>query len=680
MKRMIAAALIPILLLLLLTPVCAAAEDDCTRLLASMTTEEKLTQMLMPALQNYEGAPVTELPDALRGLLERRGFGGVILFAENTKEIEQTVRLTDAMQRANAVGDRPQLLLAIDQEGGGVTRLGRGCAMPGNMALGAIGDPADTRSAAALIGNELRTLGIHVDFAPVVDVNSNPENPVIGLRSFSDDPHLTAEQGAAFVRGLGNAGVIGVPKHFPGHGDTATDSHTGLPRSERTKDELLEAELVPFRACIEAGAEMMMTAHIRYPQIETETAVSTADGEAITLPATLSHTILTDFLRGELGFDGVIVTDAMNMAAVAKHFTPVDAARRAIEAGADLILMPVDLSSQAGLAALDRYLSELTRLADAGELSMKKIDAAVLRILKLKQAHGLLAPYDGSAIDQRVNEALSTVGSDIYHNLEFALAKKAITLLKNENDTLPITQFDRKTVILTAYDNEVKSMQYALSLLRDAGALPEDAGIEIYSRQSAEALSALVQNAGHVLAVSEAHGSAYYTSADASVLDTVLRTVHASGGRFTLISAELPYDAARFPDADAILLAYGSKGMSENPRDAQSPVRSYGPNLPAALYLAFCKDASPMGRVPVDIPALDANLRYSEDILYPRGSGLTYRGFAREEAPVSAETPPMEEPPVEQTADVTSIPIAALSLLIAIALAIVIHRRKSSPK
>lgn len=679
MKKMIAAALIPILLLLLLTPVCASAEDDCTKLLASMTTEEKITQMLMPALQNYAGAPVTELPDALRGLLERRGFGGVILFAENTKEIEQTVRLTDALQRANAAPNRPQLLLAIDQEGGAVTRLGRGCAMPGNMALGAIGDPADTRAAAALIGNELHTLGIHVDFAPVVDVNSNPENPVIGLRSFSDDPQLTAEQGAAFLRGLHDAGVIGVPKHFPGHGDTNTDSHTGLPLSERTKTELLEAELVPFRACIEAGAEMLMTAHIRYPSIETETAVSTADGKEITLPATLSRTILTELLRDKLGFDGVIVTDAMNMAAVAEHFSPVDAAQRAIEAGADLILMPVDLSSQTGIAALDRYLSDLTRLADEGEFSTEKIDAAVLRILRLKQTHGLLRPYIASDPEARVNEALSTVGSKTYHELELALAKKAVTLLKNENDALPITQFDRKTVILTAYDNEIPSAQYALSLLWEADALPEYANIEVYSRRSlsAEAIVGLAQNAGHVLAVSEAHGSTYCTSADAALLDEVLRTVHASGGRFTLISAELPYDAARFPDADAILLAYGSKGMPENPKDTQTPVRSYGPNLPAALYLALCKDASPMGRVPVDIPALDASLRYSEEVLYPRGSGLTYQGFPREEVPVSAETPPIEEPSAEPTADVTSVPTAALSLLLAIALAIVLLRRKS---
>ncbi|MDO4845023.1 MAG: glycoside hydrolase family 3 protein [Oscillospiraceae bacterium] len=680
MKKVLAALLTVFLLLSLFLPVSASEDDACAALLASLSTEEKLSQMLMLSFQNYEGDPVTELPDALRELLERRCFGGVILFAENARENEQTARLTDAMQRANAAEGRPQLLFAIDQEGGSVTRLGHGTAMPGSMALGAVGDPAETEAAAALIGGELQALGIHVDFAPVVDVNSNPANPIIGLRSFSDDPSLAAEQGLAFLRGLKQAGAIGALKHFPGHGDTDTDSHTGLPCVEKTKDELLKTDLVPFRACIEAGAEIVMTAHIQYPQIETQPAVSIATGEEITPPATLSGAILTDLLREELGFTGVIVTDAMNMGAIAKHFDPIDAARRAVEAGADLILMPVELSSPEGIQALDQYLGELTRLAEDGLISTEKIDAAVLRILRLKQAHELLTPYDGSQIEQRVERALSSVGSDEHHAQEWALAKKAVTLLKNTNDALPITDFARKIVVLTAYDNELLSMDYALGLLRENGKLPQDANVEVWSRQSqpAETVLALARDAGHVVAVSEALGSSYYMSDDAALLDEVLRTVHASGGKFTLLSAELPYDAARFPDADAILLCYGSKGMPEKPRNTRDTVRVYGPNLPAALYLSFTPDESPSGHVPVRIPKLDADFLYTDEILYSRGSGLVYPGFDREEAPAPPETAPIDTVDAEsvQTSPAPVVWIAAAVLVLTVGTVFFVRRRR----
>ena len=198
-----------------------------------------------------------------------------------------------------AAAGRPQLLTAVDQEGGPVVRLGHGCQMTGNMALGAIGDPAAAEQAGRLIGEELSAVGLNYDAAPVVDVNVNPQNPVIGLRSFSDDPALVAQLGTALMAGIRSTGVISTLKHFPGHGDTATDSHIGLPRIEKGLDELKRFELIPFQACIDAGAEAIMTAHIQYPLIEKQTMVSVETGEEISLPATLSKTILTDLLRGE---------------------------------------------------------------------------------------------------------------------------------------------------------------------------------------------------------------------------------------------------------------------------------------------------------------------------------------------------------------------------------------------
>jgi beta-N-acetylhexosaminidase len=272
-KRMISLLLV-LCLTLGFVPAASAAEDRASAMLKAMTTEEKVSQMILPAFRWWNDAEgkrqnLTVINDEIAALLERHGFAGVILFAQNAAETEATVRLADAMQSANAKGEnRARLLLAIDQEGGSVTRLGQGTAFPGNMALGAANDTDVTKAAARTIGAELKAMGFHFDFAPVVDVNSNPANPVIGTRSFSDDPRLAAKHGAAFVTALMENGTISALKHFPGHGDTGTDSHTGLPRIEKTCDELKANELIPFQACIDAGAEAVMTAHIQYPAIE----------------------------------------------------------------------------------------------------------------------------------------------------------------------------------------------------------------------------------------------------------------------------------------------------------------------------------------------------------------------------------------------------------------------------
>ncbi len=248
----------------------AAAPES---ILSSMTTQDKVAQMLMPMLRYYvdeEGCRhgMDVLTEDAAKTLETYGFAGIVLFAQNTADTQKAVKLVDDMQRANA-GHPAQLLVGIDQEGGYITRLGQGTQLPGNMALGAAGDAALAEKAGAIIGAELKSMGINFDFAPVVDVNSNPANPVIGTRSFSDDAFLAAKLGVGFMKGLQSEGVISTLKHFPGHGDTATDSHTGLPRIDGTLADLKARELVPFQAAGDAGGEAIMTAHIQDPGNET---------------------------------------------------------------------------------------------------------------------------------------------------------------------------------------------------------------------------------------------------------------------------------------------------------------------------------------------------------------------------------------------------------------------------
>ena len=627
-----------ILTIVFLLPSAAWAANDASgaldyddaaieKLLAGMTVEEKIAQIIMPAFRWYPDANgekqnVTVLPADIAAILEKYGFAGVTLFAQNTADTAAAVQLVDDMQMANAATDgRTQLLIAIDQEGGRVTRLGHGTQMPGNMALGAANDVSLTAAAAAIIGEEIMSMGINFNFAPVLDVNSNPANPVIGTRSFSDDPAIVANQGVSYMKALQATGAISTLKHFPGHGDTATDSHTGLPLVDKSYEELKARELVPFQAAIDAGADAVMTAHIQYPQIETGTYISKETGEQVYLPATLSKTILTDILRGDMGFDGVIITDAMEMDAIARHFDRYDTAKLSIGAGVDILLMPVDTSTPEGLADLEGYIQKLAEMVQSGEISESRLDDAVLHVLRLKADHGLIAPYAG--VDRNASRI---VGSAAHHETEWVITKKTITLVKNENNTLPLTKENQKIAVLTAYDNEVLSMEYAIGRLRDEGKLAKGTEIAVRSiqKKTAEEAIACVAGAEHVVIITELGSAAGLKNDTAKTVDALIESVHKAGGDVIIMSCSLPYDVSRYQAADAIVVAWSARGMSEDPRITDGNVAQYGPSMPAALYLMLSPDETPTAALPVNIPKLTDELTYSDEILYPRGFGARY--------------------------------------------------------
>ena len=368
---------------------------DVEQLLASMSLRDKVGQMMMPGFRVWKEMPakegeetpavsITELNDQIREAIARYHFGGVILYAENCVDAEQTLRLNAALQAASLESGGLPMLIAADQEGGNVSRLGYGTVGVSNMALAATGDSANARAMARIHGEELGLVGIQLNFAPVADVNSNPNNPVIGIRSFSDDAATVSEYCQAYLAGLHDAGAIAALKHFPGHGDTDTDSHTGFPIIQRTLDELKANELIPFQAAIDAGADMVMTAHIQYPQIETQTYTSTSTGEEVCLPATMSRAILTDLLRGEMGFDGVIVSDALDMDAVAKNFSPEDTMRLTINAGVDLLLLPATKNTDL-FAQMEAMVDTAIAMVEDGTIAMEEIDDSVRRILTLKK-------------------------------------------------------------------------------------------------------------------------------------------------------------------------------------------------------------------------------------------------------------------------------------------------------
>jgi beta-N-acetylhexosaminidase len=297
----------------------------------------------------------TAPPDWLRRWIED-GLGGVTLFSHNVESREQLASLTGAM---------PGMLVAIDEEGGDVTRLDHaaGSSYPGNYALGVVDDVALTEQVAAAIGTELASVGVNLDFAPVADVNTNPQNPVIGIRSFGSDPELVARHVAAFVEGMQGAGVAACAKHFPGHGDTAVDSHHDLPIAG---GDLGEA-LLPFRAAIDAGVRSIMTAHIVVPVLDD-------------VPATLSPPILHDLLRDELGFSGLVITDALDMKAVSGTVGIEEGAVLSLAAGADALCLGADLD-EAPLAAVHAAIVEAVRAGRLGEERLREAAARVAEAL-----------------------------------------------------------------------------------------------------------------------------------------------------------------------------------------------------------------------------------------------------------------------------------------------------------
>lgn len=347
--------------------------DTVQTLLDSMDLDEKICQLFIVTPEALSGtAAVTEAPEHLDAALRQYPVGGIVLFSQNLLDEVQCQKLLSAYQNASRI----PLLTGVDEEGGLVSRLGSKEAMnvpdyPPMGTVGASGNTDDAYAVGQTLGDALKRLGFNLDFAPVADVNTNPDNPVIGTRAFSSSPETAAQMVSACVRGFVDADTICCLKHFPGHGDTAEDSHSSAATTYKTLEQLTSAEFLPFASGIAAGAPMVMVGHISVPAV-------TGDHT----PATLSSTIVTGLLREQLGFEGVIVTDAMNMQAVSSLYPAGEAAVLALCAGCDMILMPDDLP-----AAINAVRDALTD----GRLSAEQLDASVIRILKLKLEYGILS-------------------------------------------------------------------------------------------------------------------------------------------------------------------------------------------------------------------------------------------------------------------------------------------------
>ena len=546
--------------------------------LATLSLRERVGQMVMVwVLGDYTSNGDSSFAE-IRRWISNDHIGGVSMSLGTPIEVAAKI---NAMQRIATV----PLIVSSDLEPG-LGRLeggvfshylmdaGSATVFPSNMAIGATGREEDARDVARAIGEEARAVGIQIDFAPVVDVNNNPNNPVINTRSFGENPSRVARLSALFVRGLQETGTVSTAKHFPGHGDTDVDSHVGLPIVAATMLRLDSIELVPFRAAIAAGAGLVMTAHIALPAVAGDS----------TTPATLSPRIITGLLRDSLGFGGVTITDAMTMEGVGKGYTTEQSSVLAVQAGADILLKPSDPTR-----AIDAVVAAVER----GEIPRARIDSAARHVLTLKARVGLNANRYAEL------EALrNVVGSPAHRALAADVAQRAITLLRDQQTLIPARGV-RALVVEYAPETELKAGRVLGPAL--LAGLPGTRVVKIspnVSREELDSIGRLGQGMDRVIVAAyvrriEGEGRFAIPQAIATWIDSLSRQTN--GPKAIVAAFGNPYLIRQFPNVGTYFVTYG---VSDD--------------LERAASRAIMGSAPITGRSPISLPGF-----------FKAGDGLT---------------------------------------------------------
>lgn len=511
----------------------------------SMTLEQKIGQVM---IIGFDG---TAVDAELRHMISEYHIGGVILFARNIQSPQQVATLTNELQKIALESGSLGLFIAIDQEGGRVARLTEDkgfTEFPAAMALTATGDSQNAYRVASAMAAEMRAVGINVDFAPDLDVNNNPANPVIGIRSFSSNPTKVAEYGLAFAKGLQENGILAFGKHFPGHGDTGIDSHIDLPLVPYDRDRLDQLELVPFKAAIDADFAGIMSAHVTFPAID----------PTIGLAATLSRPVLTGLLREELGFNRLIVTDSLEMGALAaKGYPPQVGAPLALSAGADLLLFNRD-------HAMHRQaFANLVQAVEDGKISEEQLNDSVERILQMKKRFGLLNP-----VLVEVEAAITSINKAEHLALSRALAQKAITLMRNPQGLIPL-----KSIPLVVEPAAVRDLTKHLglsgtTLTIDTQPTPMQIADVIYAAQNKTVV---------IIPVDDLNNNTNQLK--------LVRDLVEAGNPVIAIAHRNPFDVALLPDAVTVLVTYG-----------------FNPPIRDALADVLSGKIEPSGVLPVTLP------------------------------------------------------------------------------
>ncbi len=537
-----------------------SAPPDVEGRLKKLSVEQKVGQLMMVGFGGLVLDPKIE------ELVKGRQVGGICMFKRNIADAAQLARLNDALRALLASGIPP--FIAVDQEGGNVVRIADGVTvLPGNMALGATRSSKLAWEAGKAQGDDLRRLGFNMNLAPVLDVNLNPHNPVIGIRSFGDEGALVSQMGADFVRGQQEANIATIAKHFPGHGSVDADSHKGLPVLMESEAQVLKG-LEPFSAAMKVGLDGVMTAHIAVPKIT---------GDEV--PATLSKAILTGLLRQRLGFGGLVLTDELEMEAIADRYGVGKAAVLAINAGADMVLIPWRPEKKTEVYAA------LLAAAQSGELPAERLDEAVRRILSLKQKRGIFEPPP--PLEQRLKE----LGSG--RAVSALIAAGAVTLLRAGPGQFPLPK-SASIAVVTAEPSLAKAI---LARVPSAQTLVVPMYPTAKERNPLKVQARKLAEAADVTIVGVANG-----------LQLDLVTITALAGKpVVVVVMGVPYLGAQVPQAQTVLVTYSFRESATE----------------AAAAALFGENGTP-GKLPVTLPRMPFGFG-----LDPIGDQAAARGTAR---------------------------------------------------
>ena len=590
-------------------------EKTARAVVAQMTQREKLGQMLMidmrlwsPGGANARQHVITKMVKEHGRLIRQYSLGAVILFRENLVDSKQIINLVDDLQNQSP---RLPLFIGVDQEGGYVTRLQHGTQFSGNMALAATRSTSLAKKVGQVHGLELSALGININFSPVVDVNSNQNNPVIGVRSYSDNLELVIRMAENYIAGLERFPVMATVKHFPGHGNVSVDSHYGMPVVNDAEKDWRRIHLKPFAHSIKKGIRAVMTAHIALPALDGGK-LKDKNGVLVPIPATLSHSILTGILREELKFQGLLFTDALDMGAISEHFEPFEAARRAILAGADILTMPILIRTPNDVLRFEEFIKQLENAAQRDAQLAARIDESAYRIVLEKFRMGL------SWQQPSLSKAKEIVASKEHLELEEYIARNAITVLEN-NDVLPIQLMKKQTVLLLntsrARNDLIRDELKTMARRTKDVSISTISRVVDYNAQMSDALLAEIQQADIILMCTE------NLSRRPQLGQQIIDSAAQMGKKLVVIASRNPYDIAYLDNVDAYIAIYGMTGY-----DATNSGRNtLEINIRAGLYTIFTHPGSgknfnkPKGQLPVNVltPGL-------EELLYPYGYGLRY--------------------------------------------------------
>ncbi|MCG9596285.1 glycoside hydrolase family 3 protein [Vibrio sp. Isolate25] len=640
-------------------------DEQAKAITQSMTLEEKIAQKIVMSFRywcddgNAECTDgLTEINDSVRHVIEHNKVGGVILFSSNLVDTDQTAELIWNMQDAVEDEQPVGLFMTIDQEGGNVVRLPRtqGTNLPGNMALGSAylnsGDSQLAYDAGKVLATEIGSVGFNVNFAPVVDVQSNPLNPVINVRSYGEDPEAVGILGGQAAQGMAAANVIGAFKHFPGHGDTAVDSHYGLPIVDKTLEEAHAIDLAPYKTAIEQGVapDMIMTAHIQYPALDDSTITSSVTGEEMLVPATLSYKIQTELLREELNYQGLTITDALDMAGIADYFGEAEAVIKTFQAGVDIALMPTLFRTTSGENQLTELIDEVVEAVELGELSEADIDRSVERIITTKLERNILNHNGAQLLTDIQSQAQEIIGNDEHQAIEKDITDKAMTLITNEGDLLPLPAHSIGKVHIIMPDagegDEAEALKAALiehGVTNVSGVIIANTLEEIEKRKIDDADTIIVGTSATEATPVEDNGD-YGVSNNklaqansGSLVFNVNETQskvevdnnqfaynmmdyaynHAKDKNVIHLTMRAPYDEITFDEVSHSTIAtYNYYGVDDNGVDL-------GANAMDAAARVILGDLNPAGKLPVNIFEQNEDGEMG-DLKYEIGHGLSY--------------------------------------------------------